>query len=250
MILYSKSYGQGFPLIILHGIFGSSGNWATVSKKLGDRYKVFAVDLRNHGRSPHNHSHSLQDMARDLELWMREKKIERAHIIGHSMGGKTAMKFAIEFPEKVEKLIVVDIAVKEYKVQHDELISILLNLKLQNFKSRSEIENEARSKIKDEETLQLLLKNLQRKKDQYVWKINLPVLKKDLQKIGEKITGIFEKESLFIRGENSNYITDSDRDMIKSVFPKSSVITIKDAGHWVHAEQPEVFCDVVKGFLK
>lgn len=253
MKLNYKKLGQGKPLIILHGLFGSLDNWLTHAKTLADHYEVYLVDQRNHGNSPHDDEFNYAVMADDLYEFIKEHKIENPHILGHSMGGKTAMKFALQHADMWDKLIVVDIAPKSYPVHHDQIIEGLEAIPVDALESRGEADNILEEYIDEFGTRQFLLKNLSRKKEGgFEWKINLPVIKKNIELMGEGIEEhlAIEKDVLFIRGEKSNYIKNDDSILIMQLFPNATVETIKGAGHWVHAEKPKELLETVMGFLK
>lgn len=250
MNLHFKTFGEGQPFIILHGLFGSSDNWQTHAKKLGEYFKVYAVDQRNHGESPWSDDFSYEIMAEDLHQLIEKEGLEDFILLGHSMGGKTAMTYTQKHSELVDKLIVVDMGVKSYPVHHDEIIEGLKSIDLEKTTSRREADNQLNKYIDEIAIRQFLLKNLYRKeKDRLVWRINLSVLDK---KINEIVEAIPQKEvmvdTLFMRGGKSNYILEEDIEAIKSIFPISKIHTIESAGHWIHAEAPKEFIEEVIGF--
>lgn len=253
MILHYKQMGDGYPLIILHGLFGMSDNWFSLGKQFGETYNTYLVDQRNHGRSPHDRAFNYDVMAADLLDFMDEHFIESAHIIGHSMGGKTAMTFAVKFPHKVGKLVVVDIAPRYYAPHHQEILAALHAIPVHELRSRKEAEEVFAERIADVGTAQFLLKNLYaRDGGGYDWRFNLPVISEQIESVGEGLDTMyrFDKPTLFLRGENSSYIKDRDIHDIETIFPRSSVVTIEGAGHWIHAEKPQLFFETVSGFLK
>ncbi len=252
MKLYYRTTGHGQPLVILHGLFGSSDNWYTLSNAFAENFKVFAVDLRNHGRSPHSDVFDYKAMADDLRDLLVHEGVNSTFLLGHSMGGKTAMQFALTYPEKVDRLIVVDIGIKAYPPQHDRLFEALFGLKLSQYNTRSELDGALSGYIDGYAVRQLLLKNVARDdKGEFKWKIDLRALRKNYDKINSSIesTRRFEGPTLFIRGANSSYILDDDLKQLSSVFPKADFVTVKNAGHWVHAEAPGEFARVVVEFL-
>ena len=252
MNLHYKHQGDGYPLIILHGLFGMSDNWFSLGKQFGENFSTYLVDQRNHGRSPHDKVFNYDVMAADLLDFMDEHFIESAHIIGHSMGGKTAMTFAVKFPHKVGKLVVVDIAPKYYRPHHQEILAALHAIPVHELASRKEAEEVITERISDVGTAQFLLKNLYaRDEGGYDWRFNLPVISENIESVGEALDEIytFDKPTLFLRGEKSNYIKDADIHQIEKHFPKSSVVTIEGAGHWINAEKPQLFYETVTGFL-
>lgn len=253
MILHYKQMGDGYPLIVLHGLFGMSDNWFSLGKRFGETYSTYLVDQRNHGRSPHDKAFNYDVMAADLLDFMDEHFIESAHIVGHSMGGKTAMTFAVKFPHKVGKLVVVDIAPRYYPPHHQDVLAALDAIPVHEIKSRKEAEEIFSQHLSDVGTAQFLLKNLYaRDEGGYDWRFNLPDIEAQIDSVGEGLDNMyrFEKPTLFLRGEKSNYIKDADLHEIETIFPKSTVVTVEGAGHWIHADRPEVFFDTVSGFLK
>jgi esterase len=253
MRLYYKSQGEGTTMIILHGLFGSSDNWQTIAKKFSVEYRVITVDQRNHGRSFHHQHFDYGVMVEDLENLYESLGLEEAILIGHSMGGKTAMKFALKNQDKVSRLVVVDIAPKHYPIHHDKIIDALCDLKVKKTDRRQELDKSLSDTIPNRAVRQFLLKNLVRDKNNSLkWRINLPVIKKNLERIGEEISGpgIYNGPALFIAGALSNYVTPEDKKDIRTLFPNANITWLKDAGHWIHAEAPEQFIDLVTSFSK
>ena len=251
MKLNFQKYGEGPPLVILHGLFGMLDNWHTVSKMLSANFRVFAVDQRNHGRSPHSDEFDFHLLAQDIQSFLQEQGIHSANILGHSMGGKTAMWVALRAPELVDKLIVVDIAPRAYDSLHDEILSALTSLELQRFSSRNAIDAALATKVPDGAVRQFLMKNLARDDNgSYRWKMNLPVIAKNYGRILEGIESksSFKKNCLFIRSRKSSYIRDQDIPEIKRLFPNSSFAEF-DTGHWVHAEAPDQLTKTVTEFI-
>ncbi len=247
-----KTYGQGNPIIILHGLFGTLDNWQTIARQLSKEYLVYLVDQRNHGRSPHTEDFNYSLLAEDLKNFMESEGMSQATIIGHSMGGKTAMQFAVSYPEMVTSLIVVDIAPKTYKGGHQEIFDALLAIELEKIENRKMADEQLMKKIPDIGVRQFLLKNLTRNKEGgYRWKMNLPAIYKNYQHILDNILldEAYTGSSLFIRGERSGYIKEADKLLIRSTFPKAQVITIPNAGHWVHAEAPKVLLSTFEDFM-
>jgi esterase len=246
-----KKQGTGKPLIILHGLFGMLDNWQTHAKKLSEKYCVYNVDLRNHGHSPHSKEFTYQAMANDILELIENENLSDIVLLGHSMGGKTAMKFAQQNPEYVDTLIIVDIAPKAYPVQHDGIIDSLLAVSSAMPKTRKEAEEIMSQKINDIGVRQFLLKSLYwKEKDKLEWRFNLKTIAENIGNVGEEIIDrIYPKKTLFIRGAKSDYITDTDFELIKISFSLATFITIPNAGHWVHAEQPELFLKAVESFL-
>jgi esterase len=252
MRIHFQSYGHGDPLIILHGLFGSLENWHSISQKLAPDFQVLPVDQRNHGRSPHVAEMSYQLMSEDLKEFVVEQKLGAVHLLGHSMGGKTAMLLALTYPESVQKLVVVDIAPRAYSERHREILSALSSLDLSSFKSRAEMESQLASSIPDLAVRRFLLKSVKRDEaGAFYWQMNLPAIEANYARLSEEIASQrpFEKPTLFIRGERSNYIRDEDLPAIKKLFPRVEHCKIAGAGHWVHAEAPEAFLRTVREFL-
>jgi len=254
MKLHVVKTGEGPALLILHGLFGLSDNWMTVSKSfVAAGFTVFAVDLRNHGRSPHSDEMSYPLMAADILELLNLNQIPKANIIGHSMGGKTAMFFAVDHPERIQKLIVVDIAPRYYPPHHQAILAALHSFEPSNLSSRKEAETFLRAGIGDEPTIQFLLKNLYwNDENKLAWRFNISgiedhILKSDTAMPEHQPISV---PTLFIRGEKSGYITKDDEADIKRRFSNVSFTTIQDAGHWVHAEQPAAFLKVALAFLQ
>ncbi|MBE0584962.1 MAG: alpha/beta fold hydrolase [Desulfofustis sp.] len=261
MKLYSRIIGSGPPVLILHGLFGMSDNWVTIGNGLAAQgFCVHLIDLRNHGSSPHAETHRYPDMCDDLLFYLEQKNLETVDIIGHSMGGKVAMIFGLLDPEKLKKLIVVDIAPSDYRDPensfHAAIINGLEQIDLSTHSGRGSIRKNLTEILGDRELAMFLAKNIDRDKrsKRFKWKCNLPVLKKYLQHI---YIGLEELElyapcpvkTLFIRGNDSvYYLPEHERDRL-FFFPESAVVGIDDAGHWVHSAQPEKFLQSVSSFL-
>jgi esterase len=254
MKLFFRKFGEEpSVLIILHGLFGSSDNWLSLAKTLSQDHTVYLIDQRNHGQSPHSDLHNYQAMSEDLNELMTDEKISSAVILGHSMGGKTAMRFAINFPKKVSKLIVVDIGPKYYPVHHKTILDALLSVDLNAYNSRKEVEDFLLDKLPEPEVRQFLLKNIFWNEDKRMqWRMNLQVLNKEIENIGEAITEntTFKGPSLFLKAEKSDYITEKDYVNIHRLFCPSIIECIPETGHWIQAEAPEVFLDSISAFLK
>jgi pimeloyl-ACP methyl ester carboxylesterase len=253
MQLHCKTYGDGHPLIILHGLFGSLNNWNTLSRKFGGHFKVYALDQRNHGRSPHSDVFNYQVMAEDLKEFMEHHGIPTAHVLGHSMGGKTAMCFAVSYPENVDRLIVVDIAPKAYDAKHDEMLEAMSSLHLDEFSTRKEVDEALSTKVQDTVVRQFLLTNLARNDSgMFIWKLNLNGIRKNYREMNKGLDPErgFTNPTLFVAGGKSTYIRREDHSLIKKIFPHATITTISGAGHWVHAEAPGEFARVVLDFLQ
>lgn len=252
--LHYKTYGHsGHPVVILHGLLGMLDNWQTQSKKYAAAgFKVFAVDQRNHGKSPHSDTFNYEVMARDVRDFMEEHGVASAYLLGHSMGGKTAMQVALTYPDCVDKLIVVDVAPRSYPNAHDEILDAMCSLKPGQLSSRQEADAQLAERIPNDAVRQFVLKNLGRTDEGgFKWKVNLAIIKRHYPEIAGDITasGVFTGPTLLVRGAQSRYITDDDKQRVKQLFPQSTITTIAGAGHWVHADKPEEFSGAVLKFL-
>lgn len=254
MKLYFRQTGDTGPaIVILHGLFGSSDNWLTINKTIAARgYRVFAVDQRNHGQSPRADDHDYSSMASDLREFLIDQQLDSAVLVGHSMGGKTVMQYAMDFPNTFEKLVVVDIAPRFYSIHHAEIVRGLKAIDLLGITSR----NDADAVLSQYEPLvpvrQFLLKNLYRNEQgHFDWRLNLPVIERELHGIGDELTNprIVTAPTLFIRGSKSPYIVDEDIPTIEQIFPNAQVATIEGAGHWIQAEKPAEFVDILMTFI-
>lgn len=250
-MLNHKIYGQGDPIVILHGLFGMLDNWQTVAKKLAEEYMVILVDQRDHGRSKHTEEFNYQVLAEDLNEFLEENWIHSCHLIGHSMGGKSAMQFATMHPDMIEKLIVVDIGIKEYKPGHETIFKALLEVPIDEVKSRNEVEEIISKYIEDVGVRLFLMKNLQRiKGGGFRWKMNLTLLHKEYMNILAAVTteDTVDVDTLFIYGTKSKYVVEEDIEAIQTMFPESRLVSV-EAGHWIHAEKPDELLSIVKDFL-
>lgn len=250
MKLEHRILGEGQPLVILHGLFGYSDNWQTLGKKLAEYYQVILVDQRNHGHSPWSENFTYDLMAKDLLELFEDLKLENVILLGHSMGGKTAMRFAQLFPDFLQKLIVVDIGVKTYPSHHDQILAGLHAIDLTTITSRSDAEDAMKVHISSFGVRQFLLKNLYWiEKGKLAWRMNVPVLEREMNAVLE---GLPEAEvllpTLFIRGTESDYVLDEDFKTLENRFPDTQFVSIENAGHWVHAEAPDEFLEAVLSF--
>jgi len=249
---YRKIGNSGEPLFILHGLFGSSDNWQTLAKRFAKNYTVYLVDQRNHGRSPHSIEFDYNLMVADFAELIDDLELNKINILGHSMGGKTAIGFTAEYPELIDKLIVVDISHKQYPMHHQQIVEGLKSIDLSVIKTRGAADKQLAQYIDNFAIRQFLLKNLYwESKGQLGWRINIPVLSNELEKIIEEIYfRTIDVPTLFIRGEKSNYIIEKDFEELHMKFRNAKIITAKNAGHWVHAEAPDFFYDTVISFLQ
>jgi pimeloyl-ACP methyl ester carboxylesterase len=241
---YKKLGESKQKIIIVHGLFGSLDNWMTHGRYLAEKgFEIYLIDQRNHGKSPHEEGLDYELMAADLLEFLTDHNIENPILIGHSMGGKTIMQFAMTYSNSIKKMIVVDIAPKYYLPHHQTIIEAFRSVDIKNLKSRKDAEISMSAFVQDAGVLQFLLKNLERTSDGFDWKVNLEEVIKNIENVGK--TYEFEKPclipTLFIRGSKSDYILNEDRELLKAHFPNSMLVTINDAGHWVHAEQYEKF---------
>ena len=256
MDLHFKKYGKGKPLIILHGIFGISDNWVTFGKRVSELgYEVYIPDQRNHGRSPHHYAFNYYALTDDLTEFIEQQGIEEPVILGHSMGGKLAMRFTLENPDDVSALIVVDTSMRTYvsHTHHRMLIDAMKSVDFTNVKSRQEVEKHMSGLIDSPRIIQFLLKNLfWKEKDLLGWRINLEAIDLDLESLYDGVfySTVFNKPALFIKGGRSDYIIDEDIPVIKKNFNNMDLATIDEGTHWVHADAPEEFYEHVSHFLK
>ncbi len=268
MHLFYRVEGAGKPVVIVHGLYGSSDNWLAIAKKLSIEYKVFMIDQRNHGRSPNSNEHNYELLKNDLAEFFDQQNINKAILIGHSMGGKTAMSFAADYPERIEKLIVIDIAPKDYFLLNDEsqfylhnnILRAMLEIDFSRIESRKDVENYLNERIDSTQIVQFLLKNVRRNKEthHFEWRLNVPVLYENLDEIISGVNAhwfddrlpIYNYPVLFIKGTDSNYILPEDYASIRRIYPEAQITEIPNAGHWLHAEQPQLFMEAVWRFLK
>jgi pimeloyl-ACP methyl ester carboxylesterase len=252
MNLHFTELGEGLPVVLLHGLFGSSDNWQTVAGRLAETFHVFALDHRNHGRSPHSAEMDYPTMATDVDRFFAGQGIANASVIGHSMGGKTAMQLALHFPRRVNKLIVADMAPRAYAPAHDKIFAALLALDLSAYQTRGQVEDALAPDIPHPGLRRFLLKNLARNAGgKFIWRMNLRDIAECYWRLREPVAGEapFAGPALFIRGGRSDYILPEDEPLIHQWFPNARIETIPDAGHWLHAEKPEEFLELVLGFL-
>jgi pimeloyl-ACP methyl ester carboxylesterase len=252
MQLNFREYGAGVPVIILHGLFGSLENWAYISGQLAEQFHIFAVDQRNHGSSPHSDEMNYDVLANDIRDFMQQQNLRSAAVLGHSMGGKAAMRFALLHPDLVDRLIIADMAPRTYPGTHHEIFEALLALDLSQFENRGQVEQALEPKIPELGIRRFLLKGLTRDADGSLrWKFNLYALHENYSALNCELESDqkFGKPALFLRGEKSNYIRDEDFPAVRELFPRAEVVTVPNASHWLHAEQPEIFLNHVRNFL-
>jgi pimeloyl-ACP methyl ester carboxylesterase len=255
MDLFFTQTGTGQPLVILHGWLGSGDNWRSLALRWGERYTVYSLDQRDHGRSPHTDAFSYPLLMNDLAEWADKQGLDWFHLMGHSMGGKVAMLFALTYPERLNKLIVGDMAPRNYPHHDATVLNALLALDLGQVKARHEVEQHLVARGLTVGTAQFLMKSLYRLENGgFSWRFNLPLFARDYPYIVEDIIEPqhqpFEKPALFIRGELSDYITAQDIPRIAQYFPRYRLETFVGAGHWVHADKPDQYHETVRSFLE
>ena len=252
-MMFSRIYGNGQPLIIIHGLFGMSDNWNSLGKSFSKNYNVHLVDLRNHGRSFHDEIFTFEAISKDLKNYITHHNLEKPIILGHSLGGKVAMHFCFKNKSLVSKLIVVDIAPKTYNIDfHRNILSTLIDLQLNTFKSRNEIDLALSSSIKDSAIRFFLMKNIYRNASGFfAWRFNIKVLLNKIENIQDAnfLIGTINTPTLFIKGTKSDYITKEDELLIQNHFNNVIIKEIQNSGHWVHAEQTNLFNKEVLNFL-
>lgn len=252
-LVHATIQGQGRPLIILHGFLGMSDNWKTLANKFAESMEVHLVDQRNHGRSFHDSEFNYDVMADDLRNYLHEKGLEKVSIIGHSMGGKTAMLFSCLFPEMVEALVVADIAPKFYPQHHQDILAGLQAVDFDQANSRGDIDKMLEPYIPEFGVRQFLMKNVYRKeKDRFAFRFALDTLVEEVDEVGEALPTYarYPGPVLFLKGENSGYIAEQDKVLIKDHFPQAKLEVVAKAGHWLHAENPQEFYTFVARFFK
>ena len=252
-LLHSQVQGEGEPLIIIHGFLGMGDNWKTLANAFAERFEVHLIDQRNHGRSFHSDDFSYELMVEDLVHYMDHHKMNKAHLLGHSMGGKTAMLMSVEHPERVDHLVVADIAPKFYPPHHQFILDALNAVDFSVVTSRTEIDEIFQRYIPEKGIRQFLLKNVYRKgRGQLGYRFNLHGLEENIDEVGAELPphAMSETPTLFLRGVHSGYITEQDEALIAAHFPNSKIIDIPDAGHWLHAENPDDFYKNVVRFLE
>lgn len=251
MKLNFRKVGEGKPLVILHGLFGSADNWFSIARELDKEFTMYLVDQRNHGDSPHSSAWNYDLMVEDLKELLDDEGLDKAFLMGHSMGGKTVMNFALKYPERVEKLIVADIAPRYYPVHHESILEGLNSLDLKAINSRKEADDALAKYISEPGIRQFLLKSLGRDAEGFAWKINLPVITRNIEIVGEALPEgeSYDGPTLFLAGANSHYIQQKDLPEILEFFPNYELEFVKNAGHWLHAEQPHAVVEEIRRFL-
>ena len=240
------------PLIIIPGLFGSVANWRSIAKGLSASRPVYVIDQRNHGRSPHADTQSYADMVSDLREFIGEHELGSVHLAGHSMGGKVAMLFALEYPDSLSSLCVLDIAPVTYTHSHAPFLEALLAIDLSQLNSRAEADRALQQAIPDTGTRLFLLQSLAGSPEGYSWRINLSVLHEYMDEIVAfpEVERSTQVTALVVAGANSTYLRPEHHPQITTLFPKSHFKTVADAGHWLHAEQPKRVLEIIEEFLK
>ncbi len=264
MKLFYRRYGEGPSLIILHGLYGSSDNWVSIAKKISGHFTIYLPDLRNHGQSPHSDVHDYESMSNDLREFASENKLGKFFLAGHSMGGKTAALFALKWPELLDGLIIADISPFETKSsnsasynQHLSILKILQETNISKASSRAEIESVLADRIRSGRDRALIMKNIRRNNDgNFSWKTNNAALLKNIESILGNITGeerTFEQVTgfpvIFLKGENSDYMPAGDKERILNLFPAAEFRIIRNAGHWLHTDNPEEVVEAILSLL-
>ena len=252
MKLHYQSIGHGRPLVILHGLFGSGDNWKSLAKSLEDQARVINVDLRNHGHSPHSDEQNYQVMADDLAELCQDLNVEKIDLIGHSIGGKVAMTFSELYPQLLNKMMVVDIAPKQYNDRHRKDFKALLAINLSNYTKRSEVDKALQSSIPSKAIRHFLLMNLEVEEGNLTWRLNLATLNDCYPQLLQAVcqNSRIEIPTCFIRGGLSDYLDDADEQSISQIFMQVQIITIAQANHWLHVEQAQKFLNNVIEFFK
>ena len=260
MKLFFREYGKGNPIIIAHGLFGMSDNWISVAKILSGIFKVYLLDLRNHGQSPNSDIHTYEALSNDIFEFLNNKKIDKAHFIGHSMGGKTVLQFAKNHPEKILSMTIVDISPKEHipsekffkkALNHKLLLEELQKINLSGLKNRKELSEYLQNKFVNYFQLQLILKNIKTENKKFVWKININALYNHLNEIRSEIKPSAEMQKIktqFIFGGNSPHFSKEDRIYIKENLSQAEIKIIPGAGHLVHIEKQQDFIKIISHF--
>ena len=252
-IVHSKIIGEGAPLLILHGYFGMSDNWKSLGNKFGEDFQIHLIDQRNHGRSFHANNFNYDLLVEDIVQYIEHHQLEKVIVLGHSMGGKVAMLFAVKYPTLVAKLIIVDIAPRYYHPHHTDILKALNSVDFLIHNTRKLVDQKIAELIPDIGVRSFLLKNVYwKEKGLLAYRFNLQSLTENNSEVGKALPSFttFDGETIFLAGGNSGYITESEVPMIKAHFPKATIKTIANVGHWLHAEKPKAFYELVMRFLK
>ena len=255
MLLHSKILGDSDNhVLILHGFLGSGDNWISIARKLNiEGFTVHLIDQRNHGRSFHSDNFDYEFMSYDLFEYINHYKIKKPILIGHSMGGKTVMKFSLKFPKLVYKLFVLDISPKEYPVHHQQIINSLIDIDFSRLDSRKKIDDELKKSIQQQGLRNFLMKSVYRNDNKTLdFRFNLKCLSENIANICEEVNSDnkFTARVYFFKGSRSEYVLDTDKHLINKLFPKSKFITIQNAGHWLHADNPNDFLSELMSLIR
>lgn len=255
MKLFHRHSGSGKPVIILHGLFGLSDNWVTFGRSLSDWYSVYIPDLRNHGQSPHSPIFDFPALEHDLVEFIEDHGLHDFYLLGHSLGGKLSMIYTLHYPDLVEKLVVADISLRRSPPnrEHQLLLNAMSAVNFDEVRSRSDVEKQLSATVHNPKLRMFLLKSVYwRTRDRLDWRLNLNAINNNLLSVfeGVDIPGICEKPALFIRGGQSDYVLNEDIPRITEKFPRAAVETIANASHWVHADAPQEFLEIVSGFFR
>jgi pimeloyl-ACP methyl ester carboxylesterase len=254
MKLFYRHYGEGQPVIILHGILGISDNWVTIGRRLAEKFEVFIPDQRNHGQSPHSDTFSYYALVDDLFEFIEDHQLAKPILIGHSMGGKVAMNYTLEHPQRIDKLVVVDISLRNYPArrQHLNILDAMLSVDFDQVSTREEVEKIIYGKIKSPSIAAFIMKNLYRiGKARLGWRMNIASIYPNIENVfvGVELPYTSDVPALFIKGGASDYILDEDYPLILQKFPNATFKTIENASHWVHADAPDELCKILSEFL-
>jgi len=255
MELAYQDIGEGYPVVILHGLFGAAKNWNSIAKQMARKYRILTVDLRNHGSSPWTDTMSYVEMAEDIVEFLDQRGLDKAAIVGHSMGGKVAMTAALKFPKRVDRLVVADMAPVKYpRMVFKSYVEKLQSVDLSSVTKRSEVDPLISDVIESPAVRAFLLGNLENTSEGLRWMVNLDTLGREMETIGSvpavRVDANYQGDTLFVDGANSDYVQSSHHQLIRHLFPKVEFKTIADAGHWVHAEKPHDFMNALYDFFQ
>ena len=251
--LFYSRIGQGEPLLILHGLFGSSRNWQSLARQYANHFEVISVDLRNHGQSFHAADMSYQLMAEDVSQLIRQLALPSCRIIGHSMGGKVALRLALDQPALLDRIVVADIAPVNYQHDHNDTLGALVAVDLGRVNSRADADEQLKATVPQAPMRAFLLQNLQRVDDQWKWRVNLAAIDSHMDELTSFTLpddARVDLPALFIYGTASQYVGDAEQDVIRQHFNKAKLQPVEGAGHWLHAEKPEDFLTATLDYLK
>ena len=253
LALNYTEYGAGPPIVILHGLFGSARNWYAIVKEFESTHRVYALDLRNHGSSPWHDSMTYHDLADDVRGFIEQHNLEQAVVIGHSMGGKTAMLLALQYRQLVGTLIVIDIAPIPYQHSFIQYVQAMQGLNLSGLSRRDDADEALRAEVPEADVRMFLLQNLVYKNKRFDWRINLPALSANMAEITgfpkEVMNRVYFGKTLVISGGQSIYVQPEYHRTIYALFPNAGITVIPNAGHWVHADQPAALVGAIRAIL-